>query len=127
MANVLVIEDRPNIGMVFELALTEEGHAVKVVNDGKKGLEILTGDTHPDVVILDLNMPGISGREVLKIMRNDILLRNIPVIIVSGSVPTPDVMPPDGTYQAFIEKPFDLIDVITTVDKLTGSDEACCA
>lgn len=93
MANVLVIEDRSSIGMIFDLALTEEGHKVQVVPDGIRGLAILRGDSNQDVVILDLNMPGISGREVVEIMRSEQMLQNIPVIIVSGSVPSPDVMP----------------------------------
>ncbi|MDW7650307.1 MAG: response regulator [Bacillota bacterium] len=123
---MLVIEDRPSIGMVFDLALTEEGHKVEVVSDGSSGLKILQGEAKTDLVILDLNMPGISGREVVEIMRSENeLLRNIPVIIVSGSVPSPDIMPPEGSYQAFIGKPFDLNEVIETVDWLTTAEAAC--
>jgi CheY-like chemotaxis protein len=127
MAHVLVIEDRRSIGMIFYMALTEENHTVNVVTDGASGLAAMSREPAPDVVILDLNMPGISGREVVETMRRDPSLQHIPVIIVSGSVPSADILPAQGSFQAFIEKPFDLNDIITTVEKLSAANASNCA
>jgi len=117
MARVLVIEDERSIAMVLRLALGEEGHEVITAGDGRSGFEQLINNT-PDVVLLDLVLPQMNGKSVVEKMRNSEQLRNIPVIIISGSMPTSDVLPPQGSYNAFIGKPFDLAEVLATVEEL---------
>lgn len=121
MARVLVIEDRPTVAMVFEVALTDEGHKVDVAYNGKTALKILSLEPRPDIVFVDLHMPDISGRQVVETMYADTELRKIPVVIVSGSIPSPENLPPEGSYQAFIGKPFDLDEVFETVERLTDT------
>lgn len=127
MANVLVIEDHPQIRMILDLILSENGHSVCLVSNGKMGLERLYMEPQPEVVLVDLNMPSMSGRELVRLMRDDGRLKDIPVVIISGSFPTPDIMPPEGSYQAFIMKPFDLTDILMTVKRLAGNVTACSA
>ena len=125
MANVLVIEDQPSIGMVFNVILSDEGYKVDVVRDGKSGLKRLAEEPRPDIVLVDLLMPGMNGREVVEAMRQDPSTREIPVIIISGCIPGSEVMPPAGSYSAFISKPFDIMDIIDTVGRFTLEKMEC--
>lgn len=122
MARVLVIEDEPTIAMVLEIALSEEGHEVTTALDGLCGLNKIRQSPVPDIVFLDLYMPGLNGQTVVNTMRSDTALRDIPVVIISGSIPNEDNFPTRDSYQALITKPFDLQDVISTVDALVPKD-----
>ncbi len=119
MARVLVIEDEPTIAMVLELALSEEGHEVATAPDGVSGLKQMKQSPAPDIVLLDLYMPGLSGQAVANAMHSNPVLRDIPVVIISGSIPNPDSFPTKDSYQALITKPFDLDDVTSIVATLT--------
>jgi CheY-like chemotaxis protein len=125
MANILVIEDQPAIGMVLNVILSDEDHKVDVVRDGKSGLKRLTQKPKPDIVLVDLLMPGMSGREVVEAMRLNPGTQDIPVIIISGCIPGPEVLPSPGTYSAFIGKPFDILDVTATVDRVVNESRIC--
>ncbi|MFX4263830.1 response regulator [Pelotomaculum propionicicum] len=120
MARVLVIEDEPGIAMVLRIALGDEGHEVTTASDGMAGLKMLSRAPHPEVVFVDLNMPGLSGRTVVEIMHGTPVLKDIPVIILSGYIPDTPCFPPKGTYNALIAKPFDLSDVIEITNYLAA-------
>ncbi len=120
MALVMVIEDEPNIAMILKEVLTDEGHAVITVGDGRAALDQLRNGPTPQVALVDLCMPVVGGRAVVEAIRADPALRNIRVVIISGAVPTPDILPPKGSYEAYLSKPFDLIDLIGTVDGLAS-------
>ncbi len=123
MARVLVIEDEPGIAMVLRIALSDEGHEVTTAPDGLTGLKLLSRSPSPEIVFVDLNMPGLSGRAVIETMLDSPWLKQIPVVIISGSMPGSPHFPPRGTYSAIITKPFDLNDVIDTANYLTGTGQ----
>lgn len=116
MARILIIDDEPAIAMVLEAALGDEGHDVITASDGLAGIERLRQGQTPDVVLVDLYMPRMSGRDLVVAMRADPALREIPVVLVTGAVPRPEDYPPEGAYQALITKPFDVADVIEKVE-----------
>jgi len=113
---VLLVEDNP-----ADVRLTREGlREAKVSNnltavmDGATALDLLfrRGDyadaRRPDVVILDLNLPGIDGREVLRQMKADLSLRTIPVVIMTSSEAEADILKAYELYaNCFITKPLD--------------------
>lgn len=121
MPQVLVIEDEPAIAMVFQEFLGEEGYEVAVAFDGVAGLNRLRQGPAPDVVIVDLFMPGMGGREVIQSMRAESSLANVPVIIITGAVPDAKDFPPEGSFQALLGKPFELRDVLQQVEQLTAA------
>lgn len=123
MARVLVIEDEPGIAMVLKIALSDEGHEVVTAFNGVTGLKLLNQAPSPEIVFVDLNMPGLSGRAVIETMIGRPGLKGIPVVIISGSMPGSPHFPPRGTYNAIITKPFDLNDVIETANYLTGTGQ----
>ena len=118
MARVLVIEDEPSIAMILDEVLSNDGHEVARASNGRSGLEKLSRGPAPEIVLLDLHLPVMNGRAVIEAIRSDPKLGRIPVIIITGSIPTPNNLPSEETYQALIPKPFDLDDVVSTVKKL---------
>ncbi|HEY3316201.1 MAG TPA: response regulator [Bacillota bacterium] len=118
MALVLVVEDEPNIAMILEEVLGDEGHTVVTAGDGSSALKRLSQAPTPEIALIDLCMPVVSGREVIEAIRSDPGLRGLPVVVISGAVPTPEVLPPKGSYQAYLAKPFSLKSVIETVQGL---------
>ncbi len=120
MAKVLIIEDEPTIKMILEEILTDEGYSVSTALDGATGLHKLHTESLPDIVLVDLKMPNVSGRDVVMEMRSVPELSKIPVIIISGAVYDPEEFPPVGTYQASFGKPFDLVEVTDKVKDLIG-------
>lgn len=115
MAKVLIIEDEPSIALILTELLRGEGHETVTATNGAAGLEALVQPPLPDVVLLDLFMPGVDGRAVLESMRSDGGLADIPVILITGAVPSATDFPPRGAYQHLIQKPFNLNDVAEAV------------
>jgi CheY-like chemotaxis protein len=120
MATVLTIEDNRSISMVINLALSQEGHNVIVFNDCFKAYKNLEEGIKPDIILVDLKMPGMNGKELVEKIRANPELKLIPVTIITGSIPSEDILPPKGSYQALMQKPFDLQDLINTVDSLVA-------
>ena len=118
MARVLVVDDELTITMVLEQVLTDEGFQVVTAADGGEALTIASRPPTPDLILVDLYMPGVNGKEFIGGLRADPALKDIPVIVVTGAVPHERDYPPPGTYQAMIGKPFDLGDVIAEVRRL---------
>ncbi len=119
MARVLVIVDEPNISLVLKIAISEEGHEVLTASNGRAGLELLDQTPAPDIVFVDLCLPGLSGSVVAETIHADKRLRDIPVVIITGSIPNSDNFPPPECYRALISKPFDLMLVLDLIEKLT--------
>lgn len=115
MGRVMVIEDEPTIRLVLEELLSDEGYEVTAFADGETGLQRLAGGPPPDVLLVDLLMPGISGKAVVSAVRRDPRLERLQIVLVTGAVRDDRVFPPDGTYQAIISKPFELDDLLDTV------------
>jgi CheY-like chemotaxis protein len=84
MKRIAIIDDDPKIGNVYRTKFATEGFQVDYAGDGRAGLELISAH-RPDVVLLDLMLPGMSGIEVLKAVRADDHLAEIPVIVFSNA------------------------------------------
>jgi CheY-like chemotaxis protein len=111
---VLAIEDDPDLGLLYESFLSAEGHDVEVARDAPEGLRML--ERHPDVVLLDLMLPGMDGYDVMRAMEKRKDLRDIPVVVVSASVPPGRHRIPGA--DAVIHKPFEFDGLIRTIEGL---------
>ena len=114
--HILLIEDSRADVKIIERALRDGnvGHRLTVIPDGMKALEYLvrlqqqdaTDDLEPDLILLDLNLPGIDGCQVLTEIKSHPFLRSLPVVILTTSRREEDVL---QTYQAgantYIQKP----------------------
>lgn len=80
---ILIIEDDKFLREMMGKKLEEEGYSVSMAIDGEEGIKKIQGEK-PDLILLDLILPGIDGFEVLERMRKDADLAKIPVIILSN-------------------------------------------
>ncbi len=84
MKKILVVEDDVFIRDITTIKLTEHGYTVTAVPSGSEALESME-KVVPEVVLLDLDLPDISGLEILTKMKESMTLKNVPVIIFSNS------------------------------------------
>lgn len=80
-ANLLLVEDSPVQGTAIKIALTKSGYEVDVAKDAEEALQKLRG-SQPQLILTDLTMPGMSGLELLKIVRHQ--FPDVPVILMTG-------------------------------------------
>ena len=83
MATILVVDDEPDVVEIVRDRLEREGHSVVSAADGPTGL-VAAFTRRPDLVILDVMMPGIDGFEVLRRMKNDARTAHTPVIMLTA-------------------------------------------
>jgi DNA-binding response OmpR family regulator len=114
---ILLVEDDSLISEVLTSVLEEEGYAVIAAPDGEKAIALL-GATRPDLVVLDVMMPVVDGREVLLHIRQSETTREMPVILMSAS-PLTVVEGMEREYSLFLRKPFDLQTLLDEVARLT--------
>ena len=122
MTRVLVIEDSSDLAQGLRYNLELEGYAVKVAEDGGTGLS-LTREWDPDLVILDLMLPGMDGYQVLRSMRAD--GRQTPVLILSARGEEADkVRGFQLDADQYVTKPFGLIELLERVKSLLRRNRA---
>jgi CheY-like chemotaxis protein len=122
-SRVLVVEDHPTMREAVRLMLEPEGFAVTEVSDGNAALEAVRSDP-PDVVLLDLGIPGLGGVEVLAALKADAATANVPVIVVTatGVEAREDVLSLGAA--AFFTKPFSPAALLRTVTSALGGRDA---
>ena len=81
-ARILIVEDHGDVADLYQLKLQLEGYLVAVAHDGPTGLE-LAQTLHPDLVLLDVHLPGVNGLEVLTRLSADPVTRDVPVLMFS--------------------------------------------
>ena len=105
--NVLVVDDDPSIRKMMVAALKRYGYKFAEAANGQEALDLMR-ENRPDVVLLDLMMPILSGWDVLREREGDPKLRDIPVIIVSATRAPEIASAVDKGICAFLPKPFDI-------------------
>lgn len=128
MAQILLIEDNPGDILLTIEAFKEctECHKIDSVEDGIEALKYLrkqgkySNSPDPDIILLDLNLPKMDGREVLAEIKSDLNLRTIPVIILSTSRNSEDILTSYALKaNCYITKPVELdnfIKIINSID-----------
>ncbi|MBI4466320.1 MAG: response regulator [Acidobacteria bacterium] len=102
---ILVVDDNEDIRRVLKLALEREKYDVLTAADGVEGLQKAL-DSRPDLIVLDLTMPGLSGLEVCQRLRASPDLANVPVLILSATTDLADVSSAQKLGAMFVPKPF---------------------
>ena len=123
---VLVVDDEKNIRLLFEEELTEVGYKIICAENGEEALRLFK-DFQPDLVLLDLKMPGIHGVTVLEKIRE--LDKDTPVIVVTAHGAGSSLQKSQAEYTfkkknlnivEYITKPVDLDDLVSKVKKTIG-------
>lgn len=105
--SVLVVDDDPGIRRLIIAALKRDGYAFREASNGQEALDSMRAE-RPNVVVLDLMMPIVSGWDVLREREADDELSRIPVIIVSANRAPELLTAVDKGICAFLPKPFDI-------------------
>ena len=115
MKKILVIDDLPENVFILQDRLENEGYEVIVAYDGNSGIE--KAHTHlPDLILLDVMMPDITGFEVCKILVNDERTKHIPIILVTARAGAEDTKEglEAGAFD-YIKKPFNRVELMARV------------
>ena len=117
LATILAIEDDPSFRDLLKLHLQFAGHTLRGAADPEEGLRAILEEP-PDLILLDLDLPYLSGFEVLQALKSDRASRGIPVVIITGR--------PDGEayercrkigFEGFASKPLKREDLLGVVNK----------
>lgn len=109
--NLLVIDDHSAVTKSIEIGLAPYGVLVTGALDGETGLELARAHP-PDVILLDIGLPGMNGFQVCHVLKREPLLRDIPVIFISGwgdQESKRQAMEAGGAH--FLQKPFKIEEI----------------
>ncbi|WP_432986194.1 response regulator [Dactylosporangium sp. CA-233914] len=124
---VLLVEDDPGDVLMTQEAFEEHKvrNKLNVVQDGEEALAYLRREgrfadaTRPDLVLLDLNLPRVDGREVLQVIKEDQDLRRIPVVVLTTSQADEDILRSYSLHaNAYVTKPVDFDSFIAVVRQI---------
>lgn len=116
---ILIVDDDKDVLSVLEKRLTVEKYSVITANNGQDAI-ILAKAQRPDLIMLDIIMPGIDGAEVAGKLREDPETRNIPVIFLTCML-TPEEEKQKRHHVAgniFIAKPYDIKELLSEIKKI---------
>ncbi|MDB5101066.1 MAG: response receiver CheY associated with MCPs of class [Cyanobacteria bacterium RYN_339] len=114
-ATILIVDDEPDIRMILETYLQAHGFQTLTAADGIEAVEVGTAQ-RPDLVLLDVMMPDMSGFQVARLLKDDPTTSAIPVIMLTAKTQQSDrFWGLDSGAVAYIHKPFDLQDVLDQV------------
>jgi two-component system, OmpR family, response regulator MtrA len=123
MARILVADDDEDIRMLVVMRLQHSGHDVSQAGDGASAVESCRNEA-PDLVVLDLMMPGMNGLDACRTIRSDPALARTPVILLTARAQSSDV---EAGLAAgaddYITKPFSPRDLAERVDALLAQGE----
>lgn len=106
-ARILVVDDDPEIVTMLSTRLSKRGYKVSTAEDGNKALELAKREK-PDIVLLDVMMPGKSGWEVARALKHDPVTQHVKIVMVSAiGEKTNEITAPIYGADAHIDKPFE--------------------
>jgi len=112
---ILIVDDNELIAEVMSYILTNNGYDVTTLYSGD-GVVTQIKDTHPDLVIMDIMLPGIDGRDICRIIKHNKATENLPVIICSANDDIEDAMKQVGPPNDILSKPFDMSALLNKVE-----------
>lgn len=117
---ILVIEDDEYSRDALAHLLAAEGYDAQSASDGESGMA-KAHEMQPDVIVLDLNLPGIDGKQVIQMLRNDGPLRDVPILIVTGDEDRAAQSAVEVGADGYLTKPVEFDDLIRAIDKVKGA------
>lgn len=119
MKKILVVDDERAITELLVSVLRDEGYAVAAAEDGPRALQLLPTE-RPDLVILDVMMPRMDGREVCRRMREMAGFERLHIVMISAAI-HPNLA--ECRVDAFLAKPFDLNRLLATLEDVLRAGE----
>src|SRR5688572_1975990 len=117
MRKVLVVDNEPVIGLLIKRGLElRKDYDVSVCTNSREALNAIK-ERQPDIILVDVNMPGLSGPQLVQQLKSDETTRNIPCVYITGNLVTGEVVDQDARTVS-IAKPFTTPELIAVLDSV---------
>jgi DNA-binding response OmpR family regulator len=116
MQTILVVDDDKDILEVLQYILEDSGYKVDTLSDGHFLFDHIKQHT-PDLILLDIMLGNMDGRELCKTVKNKEETHDIPVILISASHTISDPFHENGAPDDFIAKPFDITVLLNSIER----------
>jgi DNA-binding response OmpR family regulator len=121
---IVIADDDDDIRQVLRMTLEEEGYSVAAACNGDAARDLVLA-TLPDLVVLDVMMPGLDGFEVLRILRARAQTREIPVVLLTAKTSDTDVwMGWEAGASSYLTKPFDFDELLRCIRMIGDASAA---
>jgi CheY-like chemotaxis protein len=117
---VLVVDDDADVRRTVAYALEDAGYRVLLAVDGRDALEVLLGETRPDLVLLDMMMPRMDGWAFRAEQRSRPAIASIPIVVFTACGVSPEAARELGA-QGLLKKPLRLEELLATVERASTS------
>jgi two-component system, cell cycle response regulator DivK len=116
---ILIVEDNPLNMKLFSAMVAAQGYGVLQAGDGLRGLD-LARQEHPDLIIMDVDLPGISGLEATRLLKADAETRDIPIVITTAYEYDDEIRA--SGCDGYMSKPISVADFVGLIDSLMAQD-----
>ena len=121
MSTILIVEDNPRNMKLVRDVLQVKGHETLEATTAEDGI-VLAVERRPDLVLMDIQLPGMNGIDALRVLRGDPATAGIPVIAVTASVMQQDrKLILEAGFDSYLGKPLNLAEFLATVNAALGS------
>ncbi|MGD8366992.1 MAG: response regulator [Desulfobacterales bacterium] len=115
---ILIVDDEPNIVVPLQFLMEQNGFDVRIADTGETAIDLITR-FRPDLILLDIMLPGVNGLEVCQMLREDTALKKTKIILVSALGRDVDIAKGMAMgADAYITKPFSNREIVTRVKEL---------
>jgi DNA-binding response OmpR family regulator len=114
MAKIMIVDDDPEICNLLQYTLESMGHNIRVCDNGREVIETLK-EFKPDLMILDVMLPGIDGYSIATTISQEEGLSQIPIIVLSALEPSRSLFIKFNQVVAFLTKPFNTDDLFEAI------------
>ncbi len=121
-ARILIVEDHPTMREAMRLVLEGEGFDIDEASDGDQAL-VAVQEERPDLVLLDMSIPGISGPEVLAAVKNDPATSEVRVIVVTATGEEGRAAAMAGGADHYFTQPFSPIALLQAGEEVLGPED----
>lgn len=115
MPRIMIVDDDPEISSLLQYTMESAGHIVKVCDNGRDVVNMLK-EFKPDLMILDVMLPGIDGYTLATSISEDPELARIPIIVLSALEPSKGLFTKFNQVAAFLTKPFNTDDLLDAIN-----------
>jgi CheY-like chemotaxis protein len=122
-ARILIVEDHPTMREAMRLVLEGEGFDIDEASDGAQALSAVREEP-PDLVLLDMSIPGVSGPDVLAAVKSDAATSEVRVIVVTATGEEGRAAAMAGGADHYFTKPFSPIALLQAVEEVLGPEAA---
>ncbi|MCO5934262.1 response regulator [Mucilaginibacter sp. RB4R14] len=120
MRRILAVDDDQDILEVLKFILEDSGYKVDTLSDGHKLLDTIQ-EKHPDLILLDIMLGNMDGRELCKLVKQQTKTKRIPVIMISASHDVDATLNQEDGPNDFVAKPFDINVLLNSIKKLLSA------